>query len=405
MAPRTVYVHVGPLKTGTTYVQGVLWGNRALLAERGVCLPRRSFGQQTVSVMGLMGKRMHRDAGTDPARGRAKWDKLVAEVQAWEGPTAVVSMEFLCEAKEPAVRRLAADLAPVQVHVIYTARDLVRLVPAMWQTHLRNKMTPTWRSYLDSLRDPADPSELWGKRFWSQQDPAHVLDRWGAAVPRERIHVVTVPRSGSEPDLLWRRFASVLGVDPAGFDLDVPRANRSLGAVESEALRRVNQAVADRVPGPVYADLVKRFVAREVLEDEPNAHPLVLPAADVPWVRERSRAQQAVFSGYEVVGDLADLCADWPARPDVPAPDDVAEADVRALLARLAGEIVVEMARRQGNRRWDGPRSTEQPQPSPEELRLVGVPLRPGGRRRGGALAGRAASRARRLVNRVRARG
>jgi hypothetical protein len=31
MAPRTVFVHVGPLKTGTTYVQGVLWSNQQAL--------------------------------------------------------------------------------------------------------------------------------------------------------------------------------------------------------------------------------------------------------------------------------------------------------------------------------------------------------------------------------------
>lgn len=408
MAPRTVYVHLGPLKTGTTYVQGVLWGNQALLAERGVCLPLRNFGQQTRAVMGLMGKRMHRDSTTGPAAARAKWRALVEEVQDWQGPSAVVSMEFLCEAKGPAVRRLVADLAPAQVHVVYTARDLVRLVPAMWQTHLRNKMAPGWREYLDSLRDPGDPAELWGKRFWSQQDPAQVLGRWGAHVPPARTHVVTVPPSSAQPDLLWRRFAQAIDVDPGGFDLDVPRANRSLGAVECEALRRINLDVAGRISGPVYADLVKRFVARDVLEHQPNEQPLVLPATDLSWVRERSHAQVATLAagGYDVVGDLTDLEASdlVPPSPDAPEPDDVDEADVRALLARVAGEVVVEMGRRQGGRRWDGPRSIEQPQPSPRELGLVGVPLRPGGRRHGGAVARRAAGKAKRLVNRIRAR-
>jgi hypothetical protein len=233
------------------------------------------------------------------------------------------------------------------------------------------------------------------------------LGRWEGHVPAERTAVVTVPRPGADPDLLWRRFAGVIGVDPAGFDLDVPRANRSLGAVESEALRRVNVDVAGRIPGPVYADLVKRFVARDVLEREPNDHPLVLPAADLRWVRERSRTQVATFAtgGYDVVGDLADLGADdLTPRADVPDPDDVDESDVRALLARLAGEVLVEMARRQEGRRWDGPRSTEQPQPSPRELGLAGMLVRPGGRRRGGPAVRRVARRAWRLVNRVRTR-
>lgn len=405
MGARTVFVHVGPLKTGTTYVQGVLWGNQRLLAERGVCLPLRSFGQQTRAVMGLMGKRMHRDSSTDPSTGRATWDALVGEVRAWEGPSAVISMEFLCEAKTSVVRRLVTDLAPAEVHVVYTARDLVRLVPAMWQTHLRNKMSPTWREYITSLRDPADPAELWGKRFWSQQDPAQVLGRWKGPVPVERICAVTVPPSGADPGLLWRRFASAIAVDPDGFDLDIPRANRSLGAVESEALRRINLDVAGRIPGPVYADLVKRFVARDVLEQEPNDQPLLLPSSDLPWVRERSRAQVGTLAtgGYAVIGDLADLGADdLSPQGDDADPDDVDEAAVRSLLARVAGEVLVEMGRRQHGRWWDGPRSTEQPQPSPQELGLVGVPVRPGGRRRGGPAAQRAAGTVRRLVNRVR---
>ena len=400
MAPRTVFVHVGPLKTGTTYVQGVLWSNQQLLADRGICLPLKTFGQQTRAVMGLMDKRLHRDVSADPQVSRDKWQTLVDEVQAWDGPAAVLSMEFLCEAREPAVRRLVQDFSPAQVHVVYTARDLVRLVPAMWQTHLRNKRTVTWREYLDSVRDPADPSAPWGRRLWSQQDPVQVLGRWGAGVPAERMSVVTVPASSAEPDLLWRRFASVLGVDPGGFDLDVPRANRSLGAVECEALRRVNRDVADRVPGPVYVDLVKRFVAREVLEREPNEHPLVLPPSDLVWVRERSAAQiRAVRDGgYDLVGDLAELADDTSLPAETRAPDDIDEADVLALMCRVTAAVVLEMSRRQGGKRWSGPRSTEQPQPSPRELGLAGVSLRPGGKRHGGVVAQQALAAARRLA-------
>jgi hypothetical protein len=403
MAPRTVYVHVGPLKTGTTYIQGVLWGNQAVLAEQGVCLPLKTFGQQTRAVLGLLDKRMHRDVAADPRAGRARWQALVEDVQSWDGPTAVLSMEFLCEATAPAVRRLVDDLAPAEVHVLYSARDLVRLVPAMWQTHLRNKRTVTWSDYLGSLQDPGDPAQPWGRRFWSQQDPAEVLGRWQTAIPAKHMHVVTVPGSSASPDLLWRRFASVLGVDPGPYDLDVPRANRSLGAVECEALRRLNASVAERIPGPVYADLVKRFVARDVLEREPNEHTLVLPPGDAAWVRERSAGQVATLrTGYDVVGDLDELVADVGAPPaGWRAPDDVDEADVVALLARLAGEVVVEMARRQRGRRWTGPRSTEAPQPSPQELGLTGVSLLPGGRRHGGAAAQRAVRTARLLARRL----
>jgi len=74
---------------------------------------------------------------------------------------------------------------------------------------------------------------------------------------------------------------------------------------------------------------------------------------------------------------------------------------VVALLARLAGEVVIEMARRERRRRWSGPRSTEEAQPSPQELGLTGVSLLPGGRRHGGAAAQQAVRAARRLARRL----
>ena len=34
-----VYLHVGPVKTGSTYLQSTMWNSRAALREQGVLLP------------------------------------------------------------------------------------------------------------------------------------------------------------------------------------------------------------------------------------------------------------------------------------------------------------------------------------------------------------------------------
>ena len=307
MTERT-YVHIGPLKTGTTFVQNVLWKNKPLLDERGVLLPRKNAAQHVRSVLSVMGKVVNPDDTRDLS---GAWPTMAEAITAWDGPAAVISQEFLCEAKPPVVERLVDDLAGVEVHVVYTARDLTKLIPAMWQTHLRNKFAPTsWQEYIASVRDPAAGTEPWGERFWHQQDPANVLGRWGTRVPAERIHVVTVPPSGADPSLLWRRFAGVVGIaDPEAFDLELDRSNTSLGAVECEALRRVNLMVSGRIPGLAYQDLVKNMVAREILEQEPNEQRLALPASDIGWVRARAKAAQDFFAtgGFDVVGDLSDL--------------------------------------------------------------------------------------------------
>ena len=56
-----------------------------------------------------------------------------------------------------------------------------------------------------------------------------MLDRWTAGIPRERVHLVTVPPPGSSPTLLWERFAGLFGLDVEEF-APTERVNASLGS-------------------------------------------------------------------------------------------------------------------------------------------------------------------------------
>ena len=37
--PQQVFIHIGAPKSGTTYLQSVIWANKERLAERGVLVP------------------------------------------------------------------------------------------------------------------------------------------------------------------------------------------------------------------------------------------------------------------------------------------------------------------------------------------------------------------------------
>ncbi len=388
-----VFVHVGPLKTGTTFIQAVLYRNRSALADAGVLVPRPTFGAHVRSVLDLLGRRMHRDSDSEGGQ----WDVLVEEVAGADARAAVLSMEFLCNASPQAVKRMVTSLAPARVHVVWTARDLSKVLPAAWQTLLRNKQVPPWPVWVESVRETAGKpgsrgglraklggGESWGAHFWRQQDPRQSLAPYLEHVPADRVHVVTVPPSGAPPGLLWERFCAPLGIDPDAYDIDVPRANTSLGGAEAEVLRRVNQRVAGRVPGRVYADLVKSFVAREVLEPRQQSYPLVLPAGEHDWVRERA-ADAVEFlstSGFTLHGDLADLTP-APPREGARAPQDVTDAEVLAVTEEALADALLEMARRQGLEAFAGPRSGEHPLPPPGDLGLSGEPDEEGRSRSG----------------------
>ena len=72
-----IYVHIGEPKTGTTFLQRALWGNRARLAAQGILLPGYEGRDHNRASRDL--REAPREAGdpTDPWAG--DWDVLVRE--------------------------------------------------------------------------------------------------------------------------------------------------------------------------------------------------------------------------------------------------------------------------------------------------------------------------------------
>jgi hypothetical protein len=346
MTSTRVFVHIGPLKTGTTFLQSVLVQNKQALAVNGVLFPRQTYALQIKSTLDLLHKRMHPESRGNPGQ----WDILAEEVRSWPGETVLISQEFLCAASAAQANRMVESLAPAEVHIIHTARDFTKVIPAMWQTHLRNKQPLSWEEYITSVRNPSSSRAPWGKRLWRQQDPAQVLPPFETAVPRQHVHVITVPAASTNPGLLWERFCSVVGLEPGAYDAEVPRTNTSLGAAEAELLRRVNQGVAGRIDGPTYSRLVKFMLARDVLEHSGNAIRLELPAQDYAWVTEK--AQEIVEylrrNEYEITGDLKEILPAPGITGSESRPDDVDPVAVSEVASAALVEVLVASARGRG---------------------------------------------------------
>ena len=68
------------------------------------------------------------------------WDKLVDEMAAWHGDS-IVSHELFAPATAEQAARAIAKLDFAEVHVVVTARDLARQIPAEWQEHLKHRST------------------------------------------------------------------------------------------------------------------------------------------------------------------------------------------------------------------------------------------------------------------------
>ncbi len=311
MKAKRVLLHVGTPKTGTSYLQDVLFRNRRLLADRGILYPADRFDAHFLAALDLM--RLPWGGLEDEAVGA--WDRLAEEVRRWPG-TAIVSHEILAHASRTEIERALASLGDAEVHLIVSARDLVRQIPAEWQENVKHRRTIGYARFLTAIRDPQRRSRT-ASWFWAVQELPDILDRWGATIPPERIHVVTVPKPGSAPTLLWERFARTFGLEGIPLDLNVDRANPSLGAPETTLLRRINRTVNGFVKPADYRPLVRELLAHQTLSKRTNSPRLGVPpevrtwatAVAIGWVEELAAR------GYDVAGDLEDLLPDESGAP------------------------------------------------------------------------------------------
>jgi hypothetical protein len=344
---RRVFLHVGTPKSGTTYLQELLWRNQDSLRANGVLYPGDRPDAHFLATLDLLGRRFH--GQVDPAVQGA-WERLAAEVRAWRH-TAVISHEMLAPAEPDAVRRAVRSFGDAEVHIVCTARDLARQVPAVWQEDVKNRGKLTFDEFSRSLRgldDSVDP--YFAKTFWGYQDLTAVLRTWGADLPPERVHVVPIPR-GVAGNALLLRFAETVGLDPVRCPIAVSPRNPSTGVVETNLLRRLNTTgVLDDLEWRSYESLTKEFLALDVLAERPGAVPLRLPPGDRAWVREWSAqtVESLRAAGYHVVGDLADLLPESDSTADAATvhPDEATDGElldaalyaVAATLQRLGEE-------------------------------------------------------------------
>ncbi|MGH3319963.1 MAG: hypothetical protein ACRDN9_07250 [Streptosporangiaceae bacterium] len=316
---KVVYLHVGAPKTGTTYLQDLLWRERETLARDGV-YPGEKPLHQWHAALDLLDMRY---LGHSDPKVAGAWEHAASGARSWHGSTAVISHELLAYASAEQAREATRSLDPAEVHVVYTARDLARQIPAVWQESIKNRKTQSFDEFLRELRARRESAK---GEFWGAQDAVSVLCRWSAAVPPARIHVVTVPPAGGPQGLLWERFAGLLGIDPAAYDTAGSGANLSLGAAEVALLRRLNLAVDDRLGFLVYHGVVKHYLAQRVLAGRQDRQRIAVPPSLDGWVMEQSEelVEGLRNAGYDVVGDLDELVPDLSATPEAPAPvDDV----------------------------------------------------------------------------------
>lgn len=303
---RKVFLHIGAMKTGTSYLQEVLRRHKPGLAEDGILFPgANGWSDQVIGTKDILGLHVSPEIAH---RADGAWDRLRDEMLHHSGRTSVISMEFMSFAGRERATRVVNSLKSAEVHVILTVRDASRVIPAQWQESTQNRDVASWQEYAAAVLAGEDRDNPAWRAFQRALNIPRILRAWSEAVPPERTHVVLVPGPGSSADLLWDRFASVVDIDIDRFPALPGERNVSLGYASADLMRRVNAHLTD-LEQTTYGRTVKRHLCKRILaarRDEPKmSMNRQLGEFALDW--NRRMADEIARHGCHVIGELTDL--------------------------------------------------------------------------------------------------
>jgi hypothetical protein len=309
---KSVLLHIGPHKTGTSALQSAFHLEREKHAEHGIHYAGKAF-QPYLAARAFTGV-----AGPpgDPEPTPAHRAALIDEVAKSEAKYVVVSSERFADADDAAARDVVSSLGGDRVYVAVTLRPLTKILPSHWQQGVRQGMRQSYRSWLKAaLTDPIEVSSA--TTFWRRHAHDRLVERWAEAAGADKV--IVVMGDDANRRAILDAFESLLGI-PAG-ELAPPQGeivNRSLTLPEIEVIRRINQQFHQREwTGPLYRSAVRFGAVPAIRDRDPGSEE---PAIWTPeWAVDRASelgtaaAKRIAASGVHVIGNL-DLLG-WRPRP------------------------------------------------------------------------------------------
>jgi len=125
---REVYLHVGPVKTGSTFLQDLLWRHRDDLARQGYHHPGAHANEMWLATNDLQDGAF---VDYEMPQASGVWAQVCQRALAYDGPS-VISHEMLGLSTEEHIDRIVKSLTPARLQVIVMARSLAAMLASLW---------------------------------------------------------------------------------------------------------------------------------------------------------------------------------------------------------------------------------------------------------------------------------
>ncbi len=320
--PRTV-LHVGPHKTGTSYLQAALCERRPQLLEAGWLYPGPNPSHERPFVSFLKSNGLL-EAELPPEYAKW-WEPFIDTISRWDG-SLLLSAETLGGLSAEALARVIEALGRDNLEIVFTDRDLGRMLPSRLQEHYKGGDTFSANELYQMLVDQR-PDKAGG--IWLIFSTVGMIKRWSARPEVRSVSVAICPPRGSV-DNLWTRFVAAADL-PLDAD-DVPgvsaagSANRSLSAPQARLLRYVNLAVkeSDELTVADRSRLRQQIWMRWMNSEGSGGPSLRVHDAHwrgivTQWAQED--IDQLAASDVRIFGELGELVPDFGGNVELDTPD------------------------------------------------------------------------------------
>ena len=217
-------VHIGPHKTGTTYLQATLDGLRGDLSACGIHVPSQWNAAPDIhSHMKLVWGIRSGDFTTLRDQIQSMLEKRPRYI--------VISCEALSRLDVEQITGFRDLLGHAQASIVYYVRRSPERIPSLWQETVKFGHDVTFPEFFTAQLTASKDSALWD---------IHMLDKYAAVFGADRIKVVSYSYL-TDNDIDIARHFLVEFLQEANFDL-LPdkRHNQSLTPTETEIIRVLN---------------------------------------------------------------------------------------------------------------------------------------------------------------------
>ncbi len=221
-------LHIGPMKTASTYLQKCIFENLDALAAHGIHFPRALGQPDNMHVHHPLKLAMHDAAEYDAAK------RALDAVNQAGHKTVFLTSELLPLLMKPKLRQLRDLIGSDSVTIVYMARRWSDRMRSFWYNRVQCGETLPLQDFAHAL--------LTARRPGGEVDYARVWQDWADIFGRDALRIMPASNIVDEGGDLYDRFCrDIFGMDdPPPASKRGHRLNASGDARDAETIRALN---------------------------------------------------------------------------------------------------------------------------------------------------------------------